>query len=65
MSTSEDKFHQPSELEAPQCHGCKHWNANTTTCAAYPEGIPLGILSNDLDHTEELDGDHGIQFEPQ
>ena len=59
----EDKFHQPADIVVPQCHECLYWIPSTTTCKAYPEGIPMGILTNDLDHREPLDGDHGIQFQ--
>lgn len=46
----------------PQCHQCAHWH-HDLTCAAFPEGIPLGILFNTIDHQFPFEGDHGIMFE--
>ena len=47
----------------PQCHDCKHWTGGTLTCKAFPEGIPLGILMNTIDHRKPIEGDGGIIFE--
>ena len=47
------------------CATCKHLNRGTfTSCAAYPGGIPLPILSGDISHDAPLPKDNGIQFEP-
>jgi hypothetical protein len=32
-------------------------------CKAFPNGIPLGVLSGDVQHTEHLPGDHGFEYE--
>lgn len=47
------------------CLNCRHldWRG-MTRCVAYPDGIPLPILSGDIEHDRPLPGDHGIQFEP-
>lgn len=58
----EDKFHQPATISTPQCMTCEHYHGDGYTCAAYPGGIPVGILSMDLDHSEPLPGDHGITY---
>jgi hypothetical protein len=44
------------------CHMCKHRLVGTK-CLAYPDGIPLPILTGDIDHREPYPGDHGLQFE--
>lgn len=48
----------------PLCHACRYWTAGTVTCVAYPQGIPLGILTGDWDHHQPLPGDGGVHFEP-
>lgn len=41
---------------------CKN-NINNTTCRAFPESIPYGILINEVGHTKPYEGDHGIVYE--
>ncbi len=45
----------------PQCSGCAHANADNT-CKAYPDGIPLEIVSGEHDHTEPYPGDNGMRY---
>ena len=46
-------------------HLCRHLDPQgLPRCVAYPDGIPLPILSGDLPHDRPLPGDHGIQFAP-
>lgn len=48
-----------------QCATCKHLHtkANKTTCDAYPEGIPDGILLGYFNHTKPFPGDRGVTYE--
>ncbi len=47
--------------EAPQCHYCRHWRDGA--CPAYPGGIPLVILTNQIDHrTTGFPLDRGLRF---
>lgn len=51
----------------PICYGCAHFMSNNLeglTCDAYPDGIPIEIITGENDHREPYSGDHGIQFEP-
>jgi hypothetical protein len=48
---------------------CVHLHPKTkrdgkpSTCAAFPEGIPLEIMRGDVRHDKPIEGDHGIQYE--
>lgn len=48
------------------CVYCKHLR-NTigipSKCDAYPEGIPVEIRTEEVDHRKPYKGDNGIQFE--
>ena len=46
-----------------QCPNCKHY-LGRLNCAAFPEGIPIEILTGEYDHTKSHEGDDGIIFEP-
>jgi hypothetical protein len=50
---------------APICAYCRHYTraAAVFSCAAFPRGIPDGIIGNEQDHRQPVEGDHGIQFE--
>ena len=49
-------------IYTPICYECKHKHKNLT-CKAYPKGIPIGILTGELNHKKPVEGDGGIQFE--
>jgi hypothetical protein len=46
----------------PICFDCKHSN-HDSTCIAFPNGIPLEILSGEVNHFLPYKGDQGIQYE--
>ena len=45
------------------CEDCKHFNDDMDTCKAFPDGIPMDLLTGEVRHTEPREGDHEIQFE--
>lgn len=45
------------------CAYCKHINNDHVTCTAFPDGIPIMILSNQIAHTKPYRNDNGIRFE--
>ena len=47
------------------CIDCKHFNMTEVNCTAFPDGIPLEIMSGENDHTDEVEGDNGIRYEPE
>ena len=50
------------DMESPICNQCVHYIKNTTTCSAYPIGIPFQILTNLANHKKPFPGDNGIRF---
>jgi hypothetical protein len=55
-----------TETAKPQCHSCVHWKKGTLTCEAFPDdppGIPDAILTNEVIHDHDVEGDHGIHYE--
>ena len=49
------------------CQHCRwydHAHPGLGRCKAFPNHIPVAILTNEFDHTEPFPGDHGIRFEP-
>jgi len=55
---------------SPLCLECKHYHDKLykadedRICKAFPDGIPERIFyTSEIDHTEPVEGDGGIQFE--
>lgn len=55
------------DLAAPICAGCTHLFTDLLDpkCDAFPVAIPRPILLSQVDHRNPVDGDQGIQFEPE
>ena len=47
----------------PQCIWCKH-KLRGQNCKAYPKGIPMSILTTEVLHDRNIDGDNGYKFSP-
>lgn len=45
------------------CWECVHKHSMTSTCDAFPKGIPREIVNGHYDHHSPFSGDNGIQFE--
>lgn len=43
------------------CRACTRLKSKTSTCDAFPDGIPRNILAGD-DHRQPVPGDHDKQF---
>jgi hypothetical protein len=44
-----------------QCNTCRHNNFDGS-CKAYRDGIPIVILTNQLDHRQPIQGDNGYTW---
>jgi hypothetical protein len=45
-----------------QCVVCRHKTVGSSTCAAFPEGIPQQILTNAVSHADPHSGDGGVRL---
>ena len=48
--------------QSSQCMECKHYTG-AHLCAAYPDGIPVVIMTGEVAHDKPYKNDGGIQFE--
>lgn len=55
----------PLRNKAGQCATCQNYILRTTTCKAFPKGIPWEILTGRFDHSLPHPEDNGIQYEPE
>jgi len=46
-----------------QCPTCKHFEPGESKCKAFPNGIPVEILTGGYDHTKPFHGDRGVRWE--
>jgi len=53
---------QDGAFRISQCAFCAHKSAEGSTCSAFPGGIPLPILRNQVDHRKGHYGDHRVRF---
>jgi hypothetical protein len=57
-----------TSLGMPICLYCTHFNRDSSgyglRCEAFPDGIPDIIIESQADHRRPINGDRGIQFEP-
>lgn len=50
----------------PMCFGCRHFNRKLNdrfSCDAFPDGIPVTIILNTLDHAFPAPDDNGVRYE--
>jgi hypothetical protein len=62
-----DGDESPYVLHQSQCNRCLHrWplREGPMRCMAYPQGIPLALWTNGVDHRDPYPGDRGIRFYP-
>lgn len=69
MSTDKiDDHHLPAR--SMPCEHCAHARLDTSTrffqftCPGFPDGIPAAIVRGEVDHSNEVEGDHGYRFKP-
>lgn len=48
---------------APLCFLCSRYR-DSYRCEAFPDGIPFDIIASNVDHRDQVEGDHGLQFIP-
>lgn len=54
----------PLRMAPSLCGSCVYKDPDEPKCEAFPDGIPISILSGYQDHFQSYRGDRGITFEP-
>lgn len=52
------------DLRVSQCAFCQHKHLGALGCDAFPDRIPMEILTGDHDHSLPFPGDGGLVFLP-
>ena len=49
-----------------ECFACEHWHkgSDPIACEAFPDEIPIQILSGSVSHTKPYPGDGGMRYAP-
>ena len=63
MNKPLSKFEIDEQFYFALCNTCKHRDAVSITCKAFPAGIPVDILTGKIDHRGAYPGDRGIRYE--
>ena len=54
-------------MQSNQCKLCQHYQRENESgklhCIAFPDGIPIEIITGEYDHTNPFNGDNGIRWE--
>lgn len=53
-------------IKFSKCHSCKHYIITgdiIPRCKAFPDGIPMEIFREEVEHTKPYKNDNGIVFE--
>jgi hypothetical protein len=51
-----------TDASAGICDNCEWWFDEKIGCKAFPDGIPLSVLTGEFQHTTPYKGDGGILF---
>lgn len=57
-----EKEHAEVEYGTLLCWSCAHYGPEKGTCRAFPQRIPLEIVSGEVEHREPIDGDGGLTY---
>ena len=55
-------------IKISKCLNCKNYIVSddmSDKCKAFPDGIPLEIFREEIDHSKPYENDSGVCFEPK